>query len=89
MWPRALISSYTRWLGMDDDRAPQTRAVLPPRPSARSRFSQGTFARTHGNGRDAPIPVVRLTRRHQYRRLTDAPLIVPIDNLWWPVSITV
>src|SRR5712671_4600623 len=29
-----------------------------PRLSARSRFSQGTFAGTRGNGRDAPIPAV-------------------------------
>jgi hypothetical protein len=27
-----------------------------PRLSARCRFSQGTFAGTRGNGRDAPIP---------------------------------
>ena len=32
-----------------------------PLPSARGRcrFSQGTFARTRGNGRDAPIPAIR------------------------------
>ena len=29
------------------------------RLSARCRFSQGTFAGTWGNGRDAPIPVIR------------------------------
>jgi len=28
--------------------------------SARFRFSQRTFAGAHGNGRDAPIPVVEL-----------------------------
>jgi hypothetical protein len=30
-----------------------------PRLSARCRFSQGTFAGTWGNGRDAPIAVTR------------------------------
>src|ERR1700757_3569956 len=54
-----------------------------PRLSARCRFSQGTFARTRGNGRDAPkpdlcaaagerasfelLPVIRLRRRDQQR----------------------
>jgi hypothetical protein len=28
----------------------------PPSLGDRCRFSQGTLARTHGNGRDAPIP---------------------------------
>jgi hypothetical protein len=32
-----------------------------PRLSARSRFSQGTFAGTRGNGRDAPKAAVRCT----------------------------
>ena len=31
------------------------------RLSARCRFSQETFAGTRGNGRDAPIPVIRVT----------------------------
>jgi hypothetical protein len=30
-----------------------------PRLSARCRFSQGTFAGTRGNGRDAPAPAIR------------------------------
>jgi hypothetical protein len=34
-------------------------AFLRPRLSGRCRFSQGTFARTRGNGRDAPIPDLR------------------------------
>ena len=62
-----------------------------PRPtlSARYRFSQGTLARTRGNGRDAPITAVRrmsgtggafIRRRYSDGR---------IDNLWWPVPITV
>ena len=29
-----------------------------PGPSARCRFSQGTFAGTRGNGRDAPLPAI-------------------------------
>src|SRR6266851_6097928 len=33
----------------------------PPTLSGRRRFSQGTFAGTRGNGRDAPIPAVRMT----------------------------
>ena len=33
-----------------------------PRLSARCRYSQGTFAGTRGNGRDAPIPDLRLWR---------------------------
>jgi hypothetical protein len=32
-----------------------------PRLSARCRFSQGTFAGTRGNGRDAPISALRGT----------------------------
>ena len=46
----------------DDQRSVQRSAVgheaaFPrPRLSARCRFSQGTFAGTQGNGRDAPIP---------------------------------
>ncbi len=32
-----------------------------PTLNARCRFSQGTFAGTQGNGRDAPIPAVRGT----------------------------
>jgi len=35
-------------------------AFLRPRLSARYRFSQGTFARTRGNGRNAPFPAVAL-----------------------------
>jgi hypothetical protein len=31
------------------------------RLNARCQFGKGTFARTHGNGRDAPMPVVRIT----------------------------
>ena len=34
-------------------------AFPPPRLSGRSRFSQGTFAGTRGNGEDAPLPAVR------------------------------
>jgi hypothetical protein len=34
----------------------QEDAFPRPRLSARCRFSQGTFAGTRGNGRDAPIP---------------------------------
>jgi hypothetical protein len=33
----------------------------PPTPSVRYRFGDATFAGTHGNGRDAPIPAVRAT----------------------------
>jgi hypothetical protein len=42
------------------------------------RFGQETFAGTHGNGRDAPKPVI-----------LGPTVIVTIDNLWWPVAITV
>jgi hypothetical protein len=38
-------------------------AFPEPRLSARCRFSQGTFAGTLGNGRDAPIPAVRCGSR--------------------------
>ena len=34
---------------------------LPRRLNARCRFTQGTFANTHGNAKDAPIPAVRKT----------------------------
>ena len=33
----------------------------PPRASSCSRFGQAAFGRTHGKGRDAPIPAVRGT----------------------------
>jgi len=36
-------------------------AFLRPRLDARYRFSKGTLAGTRGNGRDAPIPVIRGT----------------------------
>jgi len=35
-------------------------ALLGPRLNARCRFSQGTFAGTWGNGRDAPKAVIPL-----------------------------
>jgi hypothetical protein len=40
-----------------------------PRPglSARCRFSQGTFAGTRGNGRDAPIAVIRSSLANRQR----------------------
>ena len=67
-----------------------------PRPglSVRCRFSQGTFAGTHGNGREAPTAAVRRTSgtngvRPDSGSFASAKVIVPIDNLWWPVSITV
>jgi hypothetical protein len=33
---------------------PQRERFSPPRASGRCRFGEGTFASTHGNGRDAP-----------------------------------
>jgi hypothetical protein len=35
---------------------------LPPKLSARYVIRQETFAGTHGDGRDAPIPVVCVTK---------------------------
>jgi hypothetical protein len=35
----------------------------PPRLSGCCRFSQGTFAGAHGNGRDAPFAAVRRDRQ--------------------------
>jgi hypothetical protein len=67
----------------------KTRAVPPPRPSARSRFSQGTFARPHGNGRDAPIPAVRgpagnsTPRSSEYRAAATQRLKEPKDRELW------
>jgi hypothetical protein len=64
-----------------------------PRLSAHCRFSQGTFAGTGGNGRDAPIPAIRGTKIQPTGPAdcghSPPMLIFPIDNLWWPVSITV
>jgi len=40
---------------------PQRERFSPPRASGRCRFGEGTFASTHGNGQDAPIPAVRET----------------------------
>ena len=37
---------------------PQRERFSPPRASDRCRFGEGTFASTHGNGQDAPIPDV-------------------------------
>jgi len=42
-------------------------ALLSIKASGRCRFSQKTFAGSHGNGRDAPIPAIasaRLNRPH-------------------------
>jgi len=36
-------------------------ALLSTEASGRCRFTQATFARARGNGRDAPIPAVRKT----------------------------
>jgi hypothetical protein len=66
---------------------------LRPRVSARCGFREETFAGTRVNGRDAPFPDVR--RRSGTDELariaviSRAAVIVPIENLWWPVSITV
>ena len=35
---------------------PQRERFSQPRASGRCRFGEGTFASTHGNGQDAPIP---------------------------------
>jgi hypothetical protein len=40
--------------GITNGRKGHQDAFLRPRLSARYRFSQGTLAGTHGNGRDAP-----------------------------------
>jgi len=63
------------------------------RLSARCRFGQATFSGTHGNERDAPIAAVCRTSGTEgagrQRSFGGATVIVPIDNLWWPVSIPV
>jgi hypothetical protein len=49
--------------------APGHEDAFPrPRLSARCRFSQGTFAGTRGNGRDAPIPAVRRVESNRQGR---------------------
>ena len=47
---------------------PQRERFSPPRASGRCRFGEGTFASTHGNGRDAPIGAVRRTSRAEGSR---------------------
>jgi hypothetical protein len=55
-------------------------------------FGQETFAGATGNDGDAPKATVR-HERNRRRRPTSVicgpTVIVPIDNLWWPVAITV
>jgi hypothetical protein len=48
---RDLALTWTAASGHED-------AFPRPRLSARNRFSQGTFAGTRGNGRDAPLPAI-------------------------------
>jgi len=49
-----------------------------------------TFAATHSGDKVAPLPAVRRTTGPvDQRSFIEAPLTVPIVNLWWPVSITV
>ena len=56
--PPVLGRRWTSAMGHED-------AFPRPRLSARSRFSQGTFARTRGNGRDAKIPDLPALAREQ------------------------
>ena len=68
-------------------------AFPSPRLSARYRFSQETFPGTRGNERDAPNPAVRgpkFNRQGPPIAVIRRPMLIfLIDNLWWPVSITV
>jgi len=43
----------------------QQQRFVPPRLSGRCRFSQETFARTWGKGRNAPKPVSRRNERNR------------------------
>jgi hypothetical protein len=57
-------------------------------------FRKETIAGMRRNGRDAPIPAVRADRcganaLGRKRSSANATPILSIDNLWWPVSITV
>jgi hypothetical protein len=62
----------------------------PTRLSAGCGFRKETIAGMRRNGRDAPLPAVRRTTGPvDQRSFIEAPLSVPIVNLWWPVSITV
>jgi hypothetical protein len=62
----------------------------PKRMSAGCGFRKKTIVGMRGNGRDAPLPAVRRTTGPVYQRsFIEAPLSVPIVNLWWHVSITV
>src|SRR5580692_8811868 len=69
--PRLSRSRISRWgsaLGHED-------AFPRPRLSARCWFSQGTFAGTWGNGRDAPIPdLPTLTPEREVRPFPDGRL---------------
>jgi hypothetical protein len=49
-----VVSTETDWTGQGMGVLGQQDAFPRPRLSARCRFSQGTFAGTRGNGRDAP-----------------------------------
>jgi hypothetical protein len=40
----------------------QEERFRPPSLSGRCRLGEATFAETRGNGRDAPIPVVCVTK---------------------------
>src|ERR1700739_3280875 len=71
-------SSGRRWtaaMGHED-------AFPRPRLSARCRFSQGTFAGTRGNGRDAPKPDTRRKPRVQ-RGFLEADVRDPVTTSTW------
>jgi hypothetical protein len=69
-------------------------ALPQPRLSARCWFSQRTFVGTQGNGREAPNPAVAGSKMIRWDQPDSGhslvtSLMILIDNLWWPVAITV
>jgi hypothetical protein len=60
---------------------PQRERFSPPRASGRCRFGEGTFASTHGNGRDAPSAVIRGTASLQPVRLYEPFLVAPVGSI--------
>ena len=61
----------------------------PSRLSGRCRFSQGTFARTRGNGRDAPIADLKpaITKSFRFGPIVTLALVSHAVTLFWVCDI--
>jgi len=90
VWPKSLRPPNHRQLptafGTDNGRSALAAGTAPHAPKP-------TLIKGTGIGRVGWIPAIRWARGtdtlSRWRSFADAPLIVTIGNLWWPVLITV